>query len=121
MKKVVKNLLFTLVLFGEIFTLTGCNKKEVKKEEKLDNKIIGTWKWKDKGVSSTYVFKKNKKGSYTLTVANHSSSKDFTYKTQEGKLLIKYKNNVSESDYKVNKETLIIKDSDEEEFKYNKQ
>ena len=114
MKKYIKNLVLVIVLIVGVLSLTGCGEK--------DSRVVGTWEYKDDGISAVYVLKEDGTGSYNIIVSDANSFKNLTYETKDGKLLITFEDDtdVFELKYKVTKDALIITDSLGEDLKYKK-
>lgn len=100
MKKI---LLFIIIV--SIIAITGCQKK---------TSIVGTW------VHDGYVYKFNEDntGSYTA----FDNVLEFTYEDKGDKVSILYKGNTASADfeYKIEKDTLTIKDSFDNDVIYKR-
>ena len=116
MKKKIKLLLIVCTLCVSVLALTGCGKKE-----KIDSKIIGTWEQSEEDMKYTYVLKENGTGTYSTDNGSVRLTKNLTYKTTGGILLITYENNQEtvELPYTIKDNTLTIKSSNEDVI-YNK-
>ena len=112
MKKSIKSLILVLVIMFGIFTLFGCGK-----ETKKNSKLVGTWEYKEDGFGAVYSFKADGTGYLTLTAYEQSDTSKFTYETEDNKILITFKGDtdVFELEYRIKDNTLIIKDSFDEE------
>ena len=101
MKKV---LLSVLVVITALLVVTGCGKKV--------DPIVGTWKYQ--GGNYEFVFKEDGSGSY--------AGRDFTYEIKDNEISILYKGDSApfKSTFKIEKDTLIMKDSFGEDVKYDK-
>lgn len=97
MKKGLKVLTFSLVLFAGLFSLTGCGKKE--------NTIVGKWAHG----SYVYTFNEDKTCSYDAS----GTKMECTYEVDGDNLSILYKGNTApfKTTYKIDGNKLNIKDS----------
>jgi hypothetical protein len=98
MKRTFRNVLLIGVIVCAFILVTGCGKK---------NPIIGTWTYEGGGF--TYTFNEDKTGTYEAFAA----TLEFTYTAENNKLSILYKDNTKpfETDYTIEDNKLIIKDS----------
>ncbi len=96
----------TLILL--LIIATGCKKS-----------IVGKWKAIDSNKNFYYIFNKDKTCSYEMTVARLGC----TYEEDGEKLTILYKGNDKPTTftYAFEGNTLIIKDSANKEYKFNKE
>ena len=93
----MKRLFSLSLLFICLILVTACGKKE----------IVGSWQSELGGY--IYTFNEDGTGSYTKGVVNM----EFTYETDEDKLIILYKGNSQpfETTYKLDGQKIYIKDS----------
>ena len=112
MKKNIKIFLLIFVLLLGFIILTGCGKKDTKKEEKPT--IIGSWAHG----SYVYTFNKDKTGNYEA----YGNKMEFTYTDDGKKVKILYTGNTmaSEYAYRIEGKKLIIKDSFDNDVEYIK-
>ena len=103
----MKKFMFGILLFLLLLT-TGCKKS-----------IVGKWKSIDTKNEYYYIFNKDKTCSYEMTVARL----DCTYEDDGEKLIILYKGKDKPItfNYTFEGSTLIIKDSANKEYKFNKE
>lgn len=125
-----KKLLIILVLCCGLI-LVGCNNKttkkdknEPKKEEKTkkdkkdkkeSNSIVGQWEYEEGYF--VYTFNEDKTGSYEA----QGSGLKFTYAINGNKITFTYDDNkLFETEFRIEGNTLIVKDSGGQELKYIK-
>ena len=123
MKKTIKSFAIVLLFAAFIFSLAGCEKDNAPtNEEKKAPSLVGTWELKDPDYTSIYVFNEDGKGTYTLTAGDESDTSAFTYKVEETKLLVTYEGDEEATDlkYTLNGNTLVIRDSFDEEMTFTK-
>ena len=111
MKFNIKKVLLIPVFVVSIFALTACENKS--------SKLVGTWLCDYQGIKSTYVFDASGKGSQKLTVEGKSSTRSYTYKTKDNKLLITFDDDKEfefSYGYRFDNDNLVLKDSSDEEF-----
>ena len=102
-----------LIVIVLVFILTACS------NNKRDSKLIGTWHCDYYGVKSTYVFNTNGTGSQKITVEGKSSKRNYTYKTENDKILITFDDDKEYEfpyGYRFDSNNLVLKDSTDEEF-----
>ena len=109
MKKGLKTLAVALVLSVGIFVSSGCSNKSSNK-----NALVGKWDYS----GFVYTFEKDGTGNYDAlgTIMN------FTYEYDGNKLSILYDDATVpfDTEYRIEGNTLIIKDSLDEEVRYEK-
>ena len=112
MKKTLKNIVLVLVLLIGVFTLSGCDKKESKKEE--TSKIVGKWAHGD----FIYTFNKDNTGVYDAA----GTKMEFTYEDNGKEISFLYTGNTEPLvlKYKIDGKKLIIKDSFDNDVEYTK-
>ena len=113
--------LFVLVV--ELF-MTGCGQSG-------EQSMTGVWSYSDttNGMNAVYNLKDDGTGTYTMTVGDQEVTYELKYEVNDGHLLVRYVNNdiFSEEDVFDNEfsfkdaNTLIIKDSFDEEMTFVKQ
>lgn len=116
MKKIVSVIAMIVIIMG-VLTLTGCGKKD-KNESK--SSIVGVWKVEsEENYDFRYVFNDDGTGYY----AYMENQLPFTYEDKGDKVVIVYSGNPIESEieYRIEGNTLIIKNEFGKEIKYNKQ
>ena len=118
--KTMKKLLSIVSLFAIVMTaltLTGCGKNE-KKDEKPS--IVGEWKVESEdNYDFRYIFNEDGTGRYVYP----GSELRFTYEDKGDRIVIVFDGNTVESEfeYRIEDNTLIIKDSFGQDVRYNKQ
>ena len=105
----MKKYILVIVLFFLIILSTGCKKK-----------IYGKWKAIDTDIEYYYIFNKDKTCSYEMKVARL----DCTYEEKnENQIIISYDGSTKDNtfEYKFEKNTLIIKDTNGKKYKFIKE
>ncbi len=107
----MKKILISIILLLAVFLLTSCGKSG----------LVGTWVCYDESGLKTemyYVFKEDKTGKYSY----YGENREFIYETKNNKITFKYIKNNDETvrDYKIEGDTLIIKDAFNNDVKYKK-
>ena len=107
----MKKLFISIVLLMSLFMLTSCGK----------NELVGTWLYFDGSAIKNemfYVFNEDKTGSYNY----YGGRQDFIYETKDNKITFKYIGSSDDTvrDYKVEKNTLTIKDGFNNDITYQK-
>ena len=124
MKKLISLLLVLLLC---CFALTACgdskgdakdnasDKPATEATEEKDNPLVGTWKYEVSSLNYTYVFKADGTGTYF--------GESFTYTVDGNKLSILYDGNTApfETEFSIDGDKLIIKDSFGEDTVYIRQ
>ena len=87
-----------------------------------DEAVVGTWAWEEDGVVCTYGFDEGGSGTYTIEADGESESMNLTYITKDNTLFITYDEDgdVFEMGYKVEESALVLTDSFDDEYTYNK-
>ena len=104
----MKKYLLGTILFLILILTTGCKRS-----------IVGKWKAIDTKNEYIYRFNRDKTCSYEMTVARL----DCTYEVSDNKLIIFYSGNTKGNtyEYKIEGDTLIIKDDTGKDNKFSKQ
>lgn len=107
----MKKVLFSIICICSVLLLTACGK----------SKLQGTWYYFDGSATRNdiyYKFNDDKTGEYVFIGGKNS----FIYETKDGKVILSYvnSNNTSEYAYKIEKDTLTIKDSLGSDIVYKK-
>ena len=116
MKKIL-SIMSLIAIVVSALTLTGCGKDD-KKNQKPS--IVGEWKVEsEEGYDFRYVFNDDGTGKYVYS----GSEIKFTYEDKGDKVVILFEGNTVESEleYRVDGNSLIIKNSFGQDVKYNKQ
>ena len=121
MKKCIKLL---VVLFIGLLVVTGCESTKKKvvdttietNKKTSSNPLVGKWEYENEGF--IYTFNKNMTGVYDLG----DSKKEFSYEIKDDKLSILYEDTTATFDttFKIEGDTLILKDSLDNDVKYIK-
>ena len=121
MKKCIKLL---VVLFIGLLVITGCESTKKKpvdttieaNKKVSSNPLVGKWEYENGGF--IYTFNKNMTGVYDLG----DSKKEFSYEIKDDKLSILYEDTTATFDttFKIEGDTLILKDSLDNDVKYIK-
>lgn len=106
MSRIIKRVLFVLVIMIGITVLAGCGK--------VKNKLVGSWDHE----GYVYTFKSDKTGNYSL----YGGKMDFTYEDDGEKVSITFEGNTSSMvlPYKIEGKKLIITDSFNNEVIYTR-
>ena len=81
--------------------LVGCSAK---------SKLVGKWEMEESGITMTFTFEKDGKGSMEA----FGQSEDFEWEVKGKKLVIDYDGEKEESEFKIKGDTLTIIDGDDE-------
>ena len=105
---IVKKYFLGITLILLLILTTGCKKS-----------IVGKWKAIESDSEYYYIFNKDKTCSYEMKVARLGC----TYEEDDGKISILYKGNDKPTtfEYYFDDDTLVIKDSANKEYKFNKE
>jgi len=115
MKKII-SIMSMFAIITCALMLTGCKKE--KKEEKIS--VVGTWVIESEAnLNYKYTFNADGTGDYEF----YGTSLPFKYEDKGDKLVITFKDNdvASEYKYRIEGNTIIIKDGSGKDVRYNKQ
>ena len=122
--KRVNSLLAALLGIMMIFASTGCG------NTKDNNSLTGTWEYSDNenSISAVYNLENDGTGTYTMIVGEQEVTYELKYEVKDNHLLITYVNNeifteddVFDNEFNLkDSNTLIIKDSSDEEMTFVK-
>ncbi len=122
--KRVNSLLAALLGIMMIFAITGCG------NTKDNNSLTGTWEYSDNenSISAVYNLENDGTGTYTMIVGEQEVTYELKYEVKDNHLLITYVNNeifteddVFDNEFNLkDSNTLIIKDSSDEEMTFVK-
>lgn len=121
--KRVKFIFAVLLGFMMVIALIGCEKTD-------ENSLVGTWEYSDQenGIGAVYVLENDGTGTYTMKVGEQEVTYELKYEVNTNHLLVTYVNNetyteddVFDNEFRFkDSETLIIRDSSDEELTFVK-